>query len=255
MASVKEGPSTCKSACGFATEFWPRVLTDFGPPHVSQPTIDLAVSGGTTVKPGIRVEGRVHLSHVDLWHEDVGWRVTRVATASRSLISDTYLDVLGHKPRAPAGAKPLEQWRTSSHWGRPATTKYGSDCGPARPAGRHPRHGGVVALARDFNHDRLRADVPGDRRPSQEDRGHRDHQPAVLGVAADHPQPVVVQGPDRPSDRPGADHHQPVRTPTGSARTTAQRKPPSREQECETPTLIARSGLRPRGNEGMAEHA
>ena len=70
-----------------------------------------------------------------------------------------YLDVLGRKPGALSGSKPLRQWRESGRW--PA-------CYDAFWDGLRARHGrqdgtramvGVVALGREFGHDRLRAAV------------------------------------------------------------------------------------------------
>ena len=62
---------------------------------------------------------------------------------------------------------------------------------------------GYVPLAEN----RLRTDVPGDRRQGGEGGGDRHDQPAVLGMVAGDPQPEAVQGTDRPADRPCAHHH------------------------------------------------
>src|SRR4051812_813404 len=71
-------------------------------------------------KPGPRVEARVYPLQVELWH---GGR--RIACHERChgrrqqvLDLEHHLDVLDHKPRAPAGAPPLEQWRQARR--RPA---------------------------------------------------------------------------------------------------------------------------------------
>jgi hypothetical protein len=68
-----------------------------------------------------------------------------------------YLDVLSHKPGALAGSKPLAQWRAAGRW--PACY----DDLWERLLARHGKQDGtramvaVVALGREFGHDRLRA--------------------------------------------------------------------------------------------------
>ena len=51
VASPECSPSTTATSGdntrGSANEFWPRVLTDFGPPSVPQPTVTLVVPGGS----------------------------------------------------------------------------------------------------------------------------------------------------------------------------------------------------------------
>ena len=113
------------------------------------------------IKAGIRVEGRVYPSHVEVWH--AGHRVARHERCHgrRQQIFDLehYLDVLGHKPGALAGSKPLEQWRASGRW--PACYDEIWE----RLRARHGRQNGtramvaVVALGREFDHDRLRVAV------------------------------------------------------------------------------------------------
>jgi hypothetical protein len=70
-----------------------------------------------------------------------------------------YLDVLGHKPGAFAGSKPLAQWRAAGRW---------PVCYDDLWAQLSKRHGkqngtramiGVLALGQEFGHDRLHAAV------------------------------------------------------------------------------------------------
>jgi transposase len=113
------------------------------------------------LQAGTRVEARVHPSHIEVWHE--GRRVARHerchSRRQHVLDLEHYLDVLGHKPGALSGSKPLQQWRESGRW--PACYDALWD----RLRARHGRQDGtramvgVVALGREFGHDRLRAAV------------------------------------------------------------------------------------------------
>ena len=113
------------------------------------------------VKAGIRVQARIYPSHVEVWHE--GRRVARHERCynrrQQVLDLEHYLDVLDRKPGAFAGSKPLEQWRQAGRW--PACY----DALWERLRARHGRQNGtramvtVVALGREFSHDRLRAAV------------------------------------------------------------------------------------------------
>jgi len=113
------------------------------------------------VKAGTRVEARVHPLHVEVWH--AGHRIARHerchSRRQQVLDLEHYLDVLGHKPGAMAGSKPLEQWRQSGRW--PACFDELWD----RLRARHGKQNGtramvaVVALGREFGHDRLRTAV------------------------------------------------------------------------------------------------
>ena len=110
---------------------------------------------------GTRVEARVHPAHVELRHE--GKCVARhercYGRRQHVLDLEHYLDVLDRKPGALAGSKPLAQWRESGRW--PACY----DALWERLRARHGRREGtramvaVVALGREFGHDRLRAAV------------------------------------------------------------------------------------------------
>lgn len=110
---------------------------------------------------GTRVEARVHPAHVELRHE--GKCVARhercYGRRQHVLDLEHYLDVLERKPGALAGSKPLAQWRESGRW--PACY----DALWERLRARHGRREGtramvaVVALGREFGHDRLRAAV------------------------------------------------------------------------------------------------
>lgn len=113
------------------------------------------------IKAGSRVEARVHPSHVEVWH--AGRRVAchERCHGRRQQVLDLehYLDVLGHKPGAMAGSKPLEQWRQAGRWPACYDELW------ARLRARHGKQNGtramvaVVALGREFSHDRLRAAV------------------------------------------------------------------------------------------------
>ena len=85
-------------------------------------------------RAGTRVEARVHPLHVEVWH--AGRRIARHerchSRRQQVLDLDHYLDVLGHKPGAFAGSKPLDQWRQAGR----------SFDSPALP-----RPGGVVSVA------------------------------------------------------------------------------------------------------------
>ncbi len=113
------------------------------------------------VKAGIRVEARVHPLHVEVWH--AGQRIARhercYSRRQQVLDLEHYLDVLSHKPGAFAGSKPLEQWRQAGRW--PACFDEIWD----RLRARHGKQNGtramvaVVALGREFGHDRLQTAV------------------------------------------------------------------------------------------------
>jgi transposase len=113
------------------------------------------------LQAGTRVQARVHPSHVGVWHD--GRRVARHERchSRRQHILDLehYLDVLGHKPGAFSGSKPLQQWRESGRWPACYDALWNRLCA------RHGRQDGtramvgVVALGREFGHDRLRAAV------------------------------------------------------------------------------------------------
>jgi transposase len=113
------------------------------------------------VKAGTRVEARVHPLHVEIWH--AGRRIARHerchSRRQQVLDLDHYLDVLGQKPGAFAGSKPLDQWRQAGRW--PACYDELWD----RLRVRHGKQNGnramvaVVALGREFGHDRLGAAV------------------------------------------------------------------------------------------------
>jgi hypothetical protein len=153
-----------------------------------------------------------------------------------------YLDVLGHKPGALAGSKPLKQWRESGRW----PTCYDEIW--ERLRARHGRQNGtramvaVVALGREFGHDRLRAAVAavryllteaalqgvaragrcrraGPLRPADADGGRLRH--AALGGSgvmgelqseAIHAAPHVGGAGGEPNAHPGGRHHRLRRT-------------------------------------------
>jgi len=113
------------------------------------------------VRAGTQVEARVHPTHVEIWH--AGRPVARhercYSRRQQILDLEHYLDVLDRKPGALAGSKPLQQWRESGRW--PPCYDVLWDCLRAR----HGRQSGtramvaVVALGREFGHDRLRTAV------------------------------------------------------------------------------------------------
>lgn len=113
------------------------------------------------VRAGVRVEVRVHPLHVEIWH--AGRLIARHERChgrrQHVLDLEHYLDVLSHKPGAFAGSKPLAQWREAGRW--PAC----HDELWIRLQGRHGKQNGtramvaVVALGREFGHDRLRTAV------------------------------------------------------------------------------------------------
>ena len=113
------------------------------------------------VRAGTRVEARVYPLQVELWH---GGR--RIACHERChgrrqqvLDLEHYLDVLGHKPGALAGSRPLEQWRRAGRW--PAC----HDELWSRLRARHGKQDGtramvaVLLLGREFGEAPLRAAV------------------------------------------------------------------------------------------------
>jgi transposase len=112
-------------------------------------------------RAGSRVEARVHPLHVEIWH--AGRLIARHerchSRRQHVLDLEHYLDVLSQKPGAFAGSKPLAQWRAAGRW--PA-------CYDALWEQLNKRHGkqngtramiAVLALAREFGHDRLGAAV------------------------------------------------------------------------------------------------
>ena len=113
------------------------------------------------VRAGTRVEARVYPLHVEIWHS--GHRVARHerchSRRQHVLDLEHYLDVLSHKPGAFAGSKPLAQWRAAGRW--PACYDELWE----RLLARHGKQNGtramvaVVALGREFGHDKLRAAI------------------------------------------------------------------------------------------------
>ncbi len=113
------------------------------------------------VKAGTRVEARIHPLHVELWY--AGRRIARHERChgrrQQVLDLDHYLDVPGHRPGAFAGSKPLERWRQAGRW--PACYDALWDQLRARHGKRNGTRAmvSVVALGREFGHDRLRGAV------------------------------------------------------------------------------------------------
>jgi transposase len=113
------------------------------------------------VRAGTRVEARVHPLHVEIWH--AGRLIARHerchSRRQHVLDLEHYLDVLSHKPGAFAGSKPLAQWREAGRWPACYDELW------TRLRGRHGKQNGtramvaVLALGREFGHDRLRTAV------------------------------------------------------------------------------------------------
>ncbi len=112
-------------------------------------------------RAGSRVEARVHPLHVEIWQG--GRRIARHerCRGRRQQVLDLehYLDVLGHKPGALAGSRPLEQWRQAGRWPACHDTLW------ERLQARHGKQNGtramvaVLMLGREFGEERLRAAV------------------------------------------------------------------------------------------------
>jgi transposase len=112
-------------------------------------------------RAGTRVEARIHPLHVEIWH--AGHQIARHerchSRRQHVLDLEHYLDVLSHKPGALAGSKPLAQWREAGRW--PACYDELWD----RLRTRHGKQNGtramvaVLALGREFGHERLQAAV------------------------------------------------------------------------------------------------
>lgn len=113
------------------------------------------------LRAGSRVEARVHALHVEIWqggrlvarHERCHGRRQQV------LDLEHYLDVLGHKPGALAGSRPLEQWRQAGRWLACHDELW------ARLRARHGRQEGtrvmvaVLMLGREFGEQQVRAAI------------------------------------------------------------------------------------------------
>lgn len=112
-------------------------------------------------RAGSRVEARVHPLHVELWQG--GRRMARHERChgrrQQVLDLEHCLDVLGHKPGALAGSRPLEQWRQAGRW------LACHDALWTRLRARHGKQDGtramvaVLMLGREFGEERLRAAI------------------------------------------------------------------------------------------------
>src|SRR6202011_267162 len=113
------------------------------------------------VRPGARVEARIHPLHVEVWH--AGRLIARHerchSRRQHVLDLEHYLDVLNHKPGAFAGSKPLAQCREAGRW---------PDCYDElwrRLRARHGKEKGtqamitVLLLGQEFGQDRLRTAI------------------------------------------------------------------------------------------------
>jgi hypothetical protein len=113
------------------------------------------------VRVGIRVEARIHPLHVEIWHAGRLMARHERCHSHRQHVLDLehYLDVLGQKPGAFAGSKPLAQCREAGRW--PAC--YDDLWEHLKK--RHGKQNGtramvaVLALGRKFGQDRLRTAI------------------------------------------------------------------------------------------------
>jgi transposase len=112
-------------------------------------------------RAGSQVEARVHPLRVEIWHG--GRRIARHERChgrrQQVLDLEHYLEVLGHKPGALAGSRPLEQWRRAGRWPACYDELW------TRLRARHGQQDGtramvaVLVLGREFGEDRLRAAI------------------------------------------------------------------------------------------------
>ncbi len=112
-------------------------------------------------RAGTRIEARVYPLQVELWHG--GRRMARHERChgrrQQVLDLEHYLDVLGHKPGALAGSRPLEQCRQAGHWPASHDTLW------ERLRARHGKQEGtramvgVLLLGREFGAEPLRAAI------------------------------------------------------------------------------------------------
>lgn len=72
----------------------------------------------TPVRAGVTVQAKVSPTTVEVWHEGrcVASHERCYGRQQEVLDLEHYLDVLGHKPGALAGSKPLAQWRQTGLW-------------------------------------------------------------------------------------------------------------------------------------------
>jgi len=113
------------------------------------------------IRAGTRVEARVYPLQVELWHggHRIAFHERCHGRRQQVLDLEHYLDVLGHKPGALAGSRPLEQWRRAGRW--PAC----HDELWARLRARHGKQDGtramvaVLLLGREFGEEKVRAAV------------------------------------------------------------------------------------------------
>ena len=125
---MKRDGRTCSVGTALAEErghLPQRVAEGFDLADIVFPLVDK--QGCVTVKTnfysvparaGTRVEARVYPLHVEIWH--AGHLIARHerchSRRQHVLDLEHYLDVLGQKPGAFAGSKPLAQWRAAGRW-------------------------------------------------------------------------------------------------------------------------------------------
>ena len=112
-------------------------------------------------RAGSRVEARVYPLQVELWHGGRRMACHERCHGRRQQVLDLehYLDVLGHKPGALAGSRPLEQCRQAGRWLACHDTLWD------RLRARHGKQDGsramvaVLLLGREFGAERLQAAI------------------------------------------------------------------------------------------------
>ena len=72
----------------------------------------------TPLKPATRCQARLQPAYVEIWHERqcVARHERNFGRYQQVLDLEHYLEVLGRKPGALAGSRPLQQWRERGRW-------------------------------------------------------------------------------------------------------------------------------------------
>src|SRR3954467_9475230 len=146
----------------------PVAETSFDLAELSFPVVN--ASGCITVhanaysvplRAGSKVQASLYAAHLEFWHGGVRVPLHERCHGRRQQVLDLdhYLDVLGHKPGALAGSRPLEQCRQAGRW--PASHDALWD----RLRARHGKQDGtramvaVLLLGREFGEERLRVAI------------------------------------------------------------------------------------------------
>lgn len=95
-------------------------LADLSFPQVDRAGCVLVKTNAYSVPlpPGTRVHAKLYPAHLEVWHDGrlVARHERSYGRRQQVLDLEHYLNVLGHKPGALAGSKPLEQWRRQGRW-------------------------------------------------------------------------------------------------------------------------------------------